>query len=147
MFSSERIWKGWNAKHAGKVAGYLHKTGYVRVRVCGIKYQAHRLVWLLVNGQFPAAETDHINGIPSDNRPCNLRKASTAENQRNTPLQKNNTSGFKGVSFNKRDRKYLGQLTVNRKIVHIGYFNTADEANAAVIDARVRLHGKFARWR
>lgn len=59
---------------------------------------AHRCAWLLEKGSEPPETIDHINGIRDDNRICNLRAASFAENVRNTVPKKNNKTGFKGVS-------------------------------------------------
>ncbi|MEJ1844217.1 HNH endonuclease signature motif containing protein, partial [Escherichia coli] len=58
----------WNAKHAGKVAGLLESNGYIRIRINGIKWLAHRIVWVMFNGDIPEGmEIDHINGIRHDN--------------------------------------------------------------------------------
>lgn len=85
----------------GQTAGCLNKsTGYVTVGINGQQYQAHRLVWAYVYGDFPEGEQpyiDHINGNPSDNRIENLKVSSHGENQKNRKMNSDNTSGIAGV--------------------------------------------------
>lgn len=118
----------------GSVAGSLDKLGYLRVHVLGKKYSVHRIVWLVVRGEFPNGDIDHINGVKTDNRICNLREVSKMENQRNKALGKNNRSGFIGVSFSKRDNMWNAQIVIRKKAIHIGTFKTPDEANTARLE-------------
>jgi hypothetical protein len=89
-------------------------------------------------------ETDHINGNGLDNRRSNLRECSTSENQRNKSKRDSNTSGYKGVSFNKFAKKFHAQIRVNGRRIHLGYFRTAEEAAIAYDDAAKIYHGNFA---
>jgi len=87
---------------------------------------------------------DHINGNTLDNRKNNLRICSRTENSRNTKLSKNNSTGYKGVTYYKRDGKYVAKITVDRKRIHIGYFTTLIEA-ATAYDLMARKHfGEYA---
>lgn len=86
---------------------------------------------------------DHANGNGLDNRRANLRPATNAENQRNRPVQANNTSGFKGVGLHRG--KWRAQIKLDGKRRHLGYFATPDEAGRAYDDAARELHGEFAR--
>ena len=81
----------------------------------------------------------------ADNRLVNLREATLAENNRNKKLQSNNTTGFKGVSFNKASRKFVARLTVNKKTVHLEYHDTAEAAHQSYVKAAEIHHGQFAR--
>lgn len=85
----------------GDVAGIKTTKGYLKVTLKGGAYLAHRLVYLWVHKRFPTNQTDHINGIKLDNRPCNLRDVTNSENQRNRRMKRSNTSGTTGVAFNK----------------------------------------------
>jgi hypothetical protein len=87
---------------------------------------------------------DHINGSGFDNRRCNLRICSKAENGRNTSLYVNNKSGVKGVSWAKRLGKWMACIQVNNKSIHLGYFLSIEEAAIAVRHARLKYHGTFA---
>jgi hypothetical protein len=88
---------------------------------------------------------DHISGDTLDNRKCNLRVCTTAENVRNCKLGKGNTSGYKGVYFNKRAKRYLAQIKLNNKKIHLGYYDTPEEAHAAYCEASKKYHGEFGR--
>lgn len=119
--------------------------GYVRIQIDGKRYLAHRLAWLHVTGAWPRAHIDHINCDPSDNRFSNLREATDAENGRNRGYNINNTSGFKGVSYNKRARKYVASIKVDGKQKHLGTFYTAEAAHEAYCAAARDLHVEFRR--
>jgi hypothetical protein len=88
---------------------------------------------------------DHRNTCRQDNRRENLRVATNAENNRNKRLTKDNTSGLKGASWHSRDRKWLSQIQLNGKNVHLGRFDSAEEAHAAYCKAAREFHGEFAR--
>ena len=88
---------------------------------------------------------DHINGNTLDNRRSNLRLATQAQNQCNRGPQKNNTSGFKGVTFNKRCGAFAAKITVAGKRKFLGYFDTPQAAHTAYCIAAAAHHGAFAR--
>lgn len=90
-------------------------------------------------------KVDHVNGNGLDNRRENLRFATTAENVRSSARASNNTSGFKGVSWHKHDRKWEANITFNGKRRYLGSFTCPIEA-AKVYDAAAREQfGDFAR--
>jgi len=138
--------KSWNARFAGKQAGNVTDHGYMRVRLNKRSYRAHRLAWLYVYGEWPDGEIDHINGDTLDNRIENLRVASHAENGRNRGANKNNTSGFKGVYWNRLAGKWVAQTKVNRQQIYLGTYETPEDAHAAYCRAVDVLHGDFANY-
>lgn len=88
---------------------------------------------------------DHWNGNGLDNRIINLRLCSKQQNHFNTKLNKNNTSGYKGVSlFNKN--RWSAQITHNRKKIHLGYFDTPEEAYVVYCEKATKLFGEYARF-
>lgn len=89
-------------------------------------------------------EVDHIDGDGVNNRRENLRLATTKENQRNRKLTVRNTSGFKGVTWCKRTKKWLAQIRVNYKTVFLGYFITPELAHAAYIKAAEHYFENFS---
>lgn len=116
----------------GATAGCLNKgTGYWGICVNNKIYPAHRLAWLYMHGQFPSDEIDHINRVRNDNRICNLRLATRLENMQNQTVRSTNTSGCIGVFWNKAKQKWVAQIGINYKLIHIGYFSDLDEATAA----------------
>lgn len=92
-------------------------------------------------------EIDHINRNKLDNRLCNLRMATRAENNRNVGLRKDNTSKYKGVSIatNCHIKKWLAQIQFNKKKMYIGRYETAKEAAKAYDRKAKEYFGEFAR--
>jgi hypothetical protein len=126
----------------------INTCGYYYVHLCkdGIvkNLRIHRLVSQAFldnneNKQF----VDHINNNKLDNRLKNLRWCSYSENNRNTIIRKNNTSGIKGVHFHKQRNKYCVQITINNKSKHIGYYKTLEEATIARKKVANELFGEF----
>jgi hypothetical protein len=133
----------WNAKYAGKAAGHnLH--GYVRIKLDGALFGAHRLAWLLERGEPVPAEIDHINGISSDNWISNFRAADRGQNVANTGRLRNNRSGVKGVRVI-RSGRFEARIRANGTPHILGVFDTKEEAAEARRTAAIRLHGEFAR--
>jgi HNH endonuclease/AP2 domain len=128
----------------GRQAGWVMKDGYRYIQLEGKLYLSHRVAWALHYGAEPDGSLDHINSRKSDNRISNLRIATVSENNRNRLRQSNNTSGFKGVTLNKRTGRYNATLTVDKETHRLGTFATAEEAAFAYRDAAERLHGDFA---
>jgi hypothetical protein len=137
----------WNARYAGKTAGCPHNMGYTRIRINEISYLAHRLIWLIVTGIWPDKQIDHINGIRSDNRLINLRKASSSNNNANKTLK--NATGYKGVSKWEKDGLvyYNARVTKDYKTRSLGYFKTPEEAYKAYCKAASDTHGEFFKSR
>lgn len=119
---------------------------YWQVCIGGANLLAHRVVYLLATGSDPKEmNIDHINGDGTDNRIENLRLATPAQNSWNRGLNKNNTSGIKGVRFYKATGRWHATIWVKWDSIHLGYFATQEEAAAAYARAAEQLHGEFAR--
>ena len=123
----------------GQLAGRADTKGYFRIRLFGREFKSHRLAWLLTYGVWPTAEIDHINGIPGDNRLENLRAVNAAENGQNRRrAQKNNKLGLLGVC--PVATGFQAQIKAAGAPRNLGVFSTPEEAHAAYIDAKRRLH-------
>ena len=111
-------------ERVSKYKWYLNPNGYVINDSVGF---LHRFI---MNLDDPKLQVDHIRGRGSelDNRLCNLRICTNAENNRNKALSKSNTSGHKGVSFSKRNNKWEANIKVDYKKIFLGYFDTIEEA-------------------
>lgn len=140
-------WKVSNTNliKVGDVAGKPRGDGYCRVRILNKLQYTHRLVWLYLYGALPVGHLDHVDGDTSNNRVTNLREATRYENQHNQGKRKNNTSGFKGVSWDKSMKKWAASITKKYKKVHLGYFATPEEAASAYQNAAQAHHGEFYR--
>ena len=103
------------------------RTKYINMRVNGVIHKAHRLAWMYVYGEWPEY-IDHDDGNGLNNRISNLRNVSKEESAKNKPLQLNNKSGCSGVRFYKPLEKWLARINVNRKRVHLGYFDLIEDA-------------------
>jgi hypothetical protein len=91
-------------------------------------------------------EVDHENGNGLDNRrSANLRLATHAQNNRNQRISRANTSGAKGVSWDRRDKKWRAYITLGGKRKHLGFYTEIDDAAAAYAKASAEMHGEFGR--
>lgn len=130
---------------AGSIAGTVNARGYRLIAVDCRRYLAHRLAWYYMTGVWPRFEIDHRDGDTSNNRWRNLREATRAQNQRNVRKHRDNRSGFKGVSRDKRTEKWLAKITFEGRPRRIGLFNTPEEAAAAYDREAQQLFGEFKR--
>lgn len=120
--------------------GARQKKGHWEIRLNERTYQTGRLAWVLMTGRWPPKQVDHINLDGLDNRWENLRLATHAENQRNARPRP-----LKGASWHKHAQKWRAVITVDDRQIHLGYFETAEEAHDAYREASAKYHGKFGR--
>lgn len=126
----------------GTVAGSPDSKGTIRIQVFGEKYAMHRLAYMFTKGEIPDGyHIDHINGDPNDNRPCNLRLATPAQNQQNfRHAMSSNKTGLLGVAFKKSTGRYSAQIKIGGKAKHLGYFDDPEEAHKTYVEAKRKLH-------
>ena len=125
--------------------------GYTQLKISGKVFTLHRvLAEVFLNGGNPIPENlivDHreqIDGSHAQDRLSNLRLCSHADNSHNARRGRRNSSGYKGVSFNKPQGKWLAHIAVNGRSKHLGSFTTPEEAAAAYDFAANYLYGEFA---
>jgi hypothetical protein len=133
-YTAERNAKIWNTRFSGKEAFTAFNAGYRHGQVFRIKLRAHRVIWMMVHGEWPE-EIDHINHNRGDNRIVNLRNVSRAVNMKNKPMQVNNTSGCVGVTWDKSRNKWKVRVHVKGKSKFIGDFSEIEDAISARKDA------------
>lgn len=121
-------------------------NGYILIGVDGIRYKGHRLAWLYVHGEWPDGNLDHIDCDRSNNRIANLRLATRTQNGGNSRKSKRNTSGFKGVSWNKDTGRWMANIQFNARPTYLGLFDTREAAHAAYCEAAQKHFGEFARF-
>lgn len=100
----------------------------------------HRLIMNAPDGM----AVDHINGDITDNRKSNLRICVNSENLRNRGAQRNNKSGYKGVSWHKPTGKWVAMICINKKRKYLGVFINKKDAAIAYNEASIKYHGEFA---
>lgn len=146
-FETKRICNIWNTRFAGIIAGYVNMSGYIMIAIDGTRYYAHRIAYyLMTNKQISLeVEIDHINGDRSDNRWCNLRLATSAQNNHNRGIGRNNTSNWEGVSYHSLTRKWRSRISCNGKCIYLGLFNEPEPAYLTFLMAKEFYHKKFNR--
>jgi hypothetical protein len=121
--------------NVGERIDKTYSNGYSYVCFNGVWHSAHRLAWYIVTGKFPENEIDHINNCRSDNRFSNLREATKSQNQAN---------GNCGKGYSKNGNKWKAAIKVNGKQIHLGTFQTKEEAASAYLAARHKHFKEFA---
>lgn len=123
---------------AGQVAGSIDVNGHILINVDRVQYRAHRLAWLYTHGRWPANDIDHMNGVRTDNRLENLRDVTRQVNLQN---RRTSTAKSKLLGAHQHvDGRWKSAIRHNGRQVHLGYFDTPEEAHLAYIHAKRRLH-------
>ena len=129
----------------GSVAGG-RRGRYVTLQIDGKKYQAHRVAFLIVTGIWPADEIDHRDLSGLNNEWANLREASPTQNKGNTGVAVHNTSGVKGVSWDKARGRWVAMIKIAGKQRNLRRFDNLDAAAGAYLSAAKKHFGDdFAR--
>lgn len=112
--------------------------GYLTINILSRVMLAHRVAYMFVHGNIERnMQIDHINGIRDDNRICNLRIVSHAENCQNRRVPaKSNKSGFLGVSCLKGSNKFQARISFKGKQKFLGYFDNPKDA-----------HDEYLKWK
>ena len=150
FFTTDRSWKAFNSRCAGKTTGSPDTSGHLQFCLWtnGTKrlYLVHRVIWEMHHGPIPEGiEIDHRNGVRADNRIENLRLATEQQNAWNAKRRSDNSSGVKGVHPHKSTGKWAAQIQHEKKKIHLGLFDSVEEAAAARMTAQAVYHGEYAR--
>jgi hypothetical protein len=132
-----KVRKKYGPIQVGDRAGSMYN--YRQVQIGDKMFKAHRIIYLMFHGTLPEI-VDHIDNDPNNNRIENLRACTRAENNRNTTIRKDNTSGVKGVHWCKRDKKWIVRVGT-----YLGYFDELSKATEAARHYRKVHHKEFAR--
>ena len=113
----------------GRAVGSISKTtGYVNVLIEGNLYKAHRIIWVLLNGENPALDIDHIDRDKTNNRIENLRLLTRSQNLHNAKAKRGNKGGCTGVCFIKSKGYWVATICVNYKTTRLGCSRSYFEA-------------------
>lgn len=128
-------------RHPGDIAGTVTTQGYRQLTIDTIQVRANRMAFLYMTGRHPSGQIDHINGVRSDDRWENLRNVTPSMNQHNRrKADSKSQSGLLGVIYLKRLKKWTSRLRSKGKDFQSGLFQTKEEAHAAYIQMKRRLH-------
>lgn len=126
----------------GRLAGSVNSRGYVCIKVNGKNMTAHRIAFYLLHGWLPE-EVDHIDGDKLNNSAVNLRASSKSQNQHNSRMRKDNSSGVKGVHWDSKNNLWVATVRCAGVRHGCGTYKSKFDAACAVFSARNRLHGEF----
>jgi hypothetical protein len=129
---------------AGQIAGTI-ANGYRQIEIDYKLFRASRLAWLYMTGQWPRHMVDHINGKRDDDRWCNLRDVTPAQNARNRGVCRRNTSGRVGVHPVKKSGKWGAEIWLDGRNKRLGHFKKKSAAIKARRAAEIRYYGEYAR--
>jgi len=143
------IWKKSNNGFIkeGRKAGSLNSNGYRRIQFMKNELLLHRVAYYMHYGVDPLEKlVDHINGDKADNRIKNLRLVTNQQNLFNkSSLSKRNFSGFTGVFWNKKARKWQSGIWCNVKNIYLGLYSNKEDAIKARKEAEIKYYGEFRR--
>jgi len=139
------VWKVKRKRvNVGDLAGVVHPNGYLRTGLNGRIHLNHRLIFMFHHGYLPEI-VDHIDGNKLNNKIENLRGANKITNQQNQKIKKENTSGYKNVSFCKQTKNWVVQIKVNGRSKTVGRYANIEFADLVAQEARAKYHGEYAR--
>jgi hypothetical protein len=127
------IWKDNRSNMIkGSIAGSVNSAGYKTITINSKTFRVQRIIWIMMFGYIPNDFfIDHVNGNKIDNRLENLRLATNSQNQQNRPAPKNNSSGYRGVTWHKQMNKWMARISHHGKRKLIGFFDSAEDAYKA----------------
>lgn len=127
---------------SGSVVTGTLSHGYVRIWIEGRQVAAHRLAWLLMTGNWPSNDIDHIDGNRANNAWANLRQVDRSTNLENIHNAKshNKSTGLLGAYHSPTPGRFVSRIQVKGKSISLGSFGTASDAHAAYLSAKRVLH-------
>lgn len=125
---------------AGDTLGCMRSDGYIQLGIDGAYYQAHRVIWKMMTGDWPD-EIDHVDANRANNVWKNLRDVDVQTNRENqTRARPNSRSGLLGTAWDAARGKWIAGVMFRRKRYYVGAFDTAQEAHLAYVETKRQLH-------
>ena len=141
-FKTKAGFNVFNAKYPGKRAGHISNYSdgeYSQVGINGKLYKTHRVIHMLMLGKWPN-EIDHINGVRTDNRWCNLREVDRLANAKNAKRRADNKSGVTGVYWFAKTGRWMCYIDHKGSRIHLGYFKRKEDAISVRKEAEVKFN-------
>jgi len=139
-------WKvtlGASRARVGNRAGTIGSGGYRYVKINGVRFREHLIIWLILHGEWCPRRIDHEDRNRGNNRPSNLRKSTESQQRQNAALRLDNATGARGVRQHACG-KYDARLSVDGKEKYLGLFATIEQAAEVARVARLKHYGDFA---
>lgn len=133
-----------NGKYAGKIAGTYMGSG-ISIVINKVPYVASNLAWLYMTGEWSKKEINHKDLDCQNICFNNLREATRSQSNATRHIQKNNTSGYKGVRWDKKRKYWYAIIKVQKKQIWCGCFDSPQKAHIAYCQAARKYFGEFAR--
>lgn len=126
-----------------KIGDFLkaNNNGYLTVLIDGLNYPLHTLAWFYMKKEWPLELIDHIDRNPLNNSILNLRQATNKQNQANKRINRLSSFGLKGVASS--GKRYRSRIRIDGHKVHIGTFDSPEEAHAAYVEKEKEVFGEF----
>lgn len=144
IVSGKVVWTNPKARRLkpGDDAGSAKKGGYWEIKFDGVNYRRHRIVFYVAKGYLPLM-VDHVHGVECGDGIDNLQEVTNQQNTMKQRKRVDNSSGFRGVSFNNKHGKWYASINENGKRIHLGCFASPEEASNAYETEAKRVFGKF----
>lgn len=139
-FKTRDAWRSFNTRFSGCEAGSLDAHGYRQLTLTGQVIKGHQAVFALMHGEWPTRELDHWNRNRADNRPNNLKLAGRSEQSQNAGMRSVNTSGYRGVSWHKKARRWEVHIQANGQQFYLGLFDDPAVAYSTYLAAKAQHH-------
>ncbi len=130
----------WNWHTSGGTRSGLYAVRNIKVEGKSVAICMHRVIMATPD----ELEVDHKNHQTLDNRRVNLRLATRTQNITNQRISRRNTSGFKGVYWDKEHGRWRATISLNGKLRSLGWFNSPETAGEAYRRAATEVYGEFA---
>lgn len=135
---------GRNQMREGDRAGWIDTSqGYRYIEINRQTYRAARLAWFYMTGKWPKKIVDHKDRDRANDSWENLRQCSRPENGANMSLRSDNTSGVRGVNWNKAQQKWHARIMWQQSSIHLGFFVDLEEAKRVREERASQLYGEF----
>jgi hypothetical protein len=139
IFTWKKLRPSQHRQKIGDEVGHYDK-GLVHIKFNQQKFSASRLAWFYIHGAMPNGKIEHINGNTSDNSAKNLQLVSQEDLCRKVVTNKRNKTGYPGVSYNKNAGKFVAVIRMRGKSMHLGCFDSAEEAANVYAVTKEVLH-------
>jgi hypothetical protein len=126
--------------NVGDIVGAGQRNKYLQCSIDNKLYKLHRLAWLYMYDCWPSDQIDHVDHNPRNNAIANLRDVSSAQNHQNRARKTKSASGYLGVTWHKRDKRWQAYIELKGKSIHLGQYSDLDAAIFARKQAELKYH-------